>query len=526
MKRKSTIILSLLLTLTAVFSMPTLFSCDDGVEISFATATAEEIEPITRKVGDLYGKLPVPTREGYTFLGWKTEKMGGEYARRSVKVEKDIDHTLYAKWRKDEEEITFPLEVKKERIGGGGTKGGTTFYIDEYGCMYAWGKNDQGQLGDGTTETRLSPVAVMTDKKWAQVAGDSFGTMYGIDENGGLWSWGSRILSSKTPLSTPPQFTPERIMPNKKFCAIETEWGFYRHFALALDVNGGLWAWGDNYYGQLGQGGESSGATDPWTDSGNVTPVQIKKDVRFVEISTNGETCGAIDEEGKLWLWGDNANGELANGKVYDGNDLSTSMSWLSSSTPAVAIETEDIRFSKVSCTSGYTLALDIEGNLWCCGLNDEIIIKDNSSKKISRLTQITNGLRYIQISSTPTKLLMLDEYGSLWWCGVDTMSLYHFYGCLHDIGEVHIKGICEGYIEGKPIESDVCYANDFNIQAFYERASICYILTDEKELWGWHNYYLKLGVMKGTVEPVDYIIGDGRRGFYSLENPALIIKE
>jgi alpha-tubulin suppressor-like RCC1 family protein len=235
-------------------------------------------------------------------------------------VEKDIDHTLYAKWRKDEEEITFPLEPKKERLDGASE---STFYIDEEGQLYAWGKNDQGQLGDGTTENRLSPVAVMTDKKFVQVDGDSFGTMYGIDEDGGLWSWGLRkTRPSSTSETTPPQLTPERIMPNKKFCRIESEWGFFRHFALALDVNGGLWAWGDNYYGQLGQGGESSGATDPWTDSGNDTPVRIKKDVRFVEISTNGETCGAIDEEGKLWLWGDNENGELNNIKQIFGHTM------------------------------------------------------------------------------------------------------------------------------------------------------------------------------------------------------------
>ena len=208
MKRKSTILLSLLLTLTAVFSMPTLSSCDDGVEISFATATAEEIEPITRKVGDLYGKLPVPTREGYTFLGWKTEKMGGEYARRSVKVEKDIDHTLYAKWRKDEVKITFPLEVKKERLDG-------NFYINEAGELYAWGNNASGQLGDGTTETRLSPVAVLTDKKWAQVDTDEHARVYAIDENGGLWSWGSRREIPTPGKDEEICLIPERIMPNK-----------------------------------------------------------------------------------------------------------------------------------------------------------------------------------------------------------------------------------------------------------------------------------------------------------------------
>lgn len=524
MKRKSTILLSLLLTLTAVFSMPILSSCDDGVEISFATATAEEIEPITRKVGDLYGKLPVPTREGYTFLGWKTEKMGGEYARRSVKVEKDIDHTLYAKWRKDEEEITFPLEVKKERIDGAGIYGGTTFYIDENGGMYAWGKNDQGQVGDGTTETRLSPVAVMTDKKWAQVDGDDFGKMYGIDEDGGLWSWGTRKKNVADAYeTTPPQLTPERIMPNKKFCAIEAGWGFYRHFALALDVNGGLWAWGDNYYGQLGQGGGSN----PLKDSGDDTPVRIKKDTRFVEISTNGETCGAIDEEGKLWLWGDNLNGELGSGKIYDGDDLSTSMSWLSSSTPTVAIETEGVRFSKVKCSLVNTFAIDEEGNIWGCGGNDNSVIKNSASKHISKMTQITKEVRYVQLGLYPSMLVILDEYGMIWWCGWDGDSLLHCYSCLHDVEIAHTKDICEYFIESKPIEAEACYINNFNVNFFYYASDMFYVFCREKELWGWHSYVIKQGGRSYATKLEDsFIIGDGKRGLYSLEEPVLIIKE
>ena len=484
MKRKSTIILSLLLTLTAVFSMPTLSSCDDGVEISFATATAEEIEPITRKVGDLYGKLPVPTREGYTFLGWKTEKMGGEYARRSVKVEKDIDHTLYAKWRKDEEEITFPLEVKRERLAG---DEGATFYIDESGQLYSWGKNDQGQLGDGTTETRLSPVVVLTEKKWAKVEGDGHQRIYGIDEDGGLWSWGTRKknLSSSSD-ATPPQLTPERIMPNKKFCAIETGRGFYRHFALALDVNGGLWAWGDNYYGQLGQGGESSGVTDPWTDSGNDTPVRIKKDVRFVEISTNGETCGAIDEEGKLWLWGDNENGELANGKVYDGNDLSTSFSWLSSSTPTVAVETEGIQFTQVFCEAGNTFVIDSEGNIWGCGDNSGGALGDGTKESKSILQQSTEGLRFTYVVTR----YALDDYGAIWHWGSQSNRLLNEFTCIHfEDNPQHDKN-CEGMFSLVPVESDFSLNNAIKVEEFYQVLFSCYVLDENECLWGWFSQY------------------------------------
>ena len=475
MKRKSTILLSLLLTLTAAFSMPILSSCDDGVEISFATATEEYFEPITRKTGDLYGKLPVPTREGYTFLGWKTEKMGGEYARRSVKVEKDIDHTLYAKWRKDEEEITFPLEVKKERLDG-------NFYINERGRLYAWGNNESGQLGDGTTEDRLSPVAVMTDKKWAQVDGDSHGRIYGIDEDGGLWSWGSRRKKPTAGKDEEICLIPERIMPNKKFCAIETGWGFYRHFALALDVNGGLWAWGDNYYGQLGQGGETSGATDPWTDSGDDTPRRIKKDVRFVEISTDGETCGAIDEEGKLWLWGDNLNGQLASGKVFDGNDLSTSFSWLSSSIPTVAIETEGVYFTQVYCTTYNTFALDNEGNIWGCGGDFFDTLGNREKADSSILIQLTSDIRFKQIRSASPSVA-LDDYGDLWWWGSDRFELLHKVECLKD--HLH-ENICKGACSPIPIEMDFYGQYDLGVVSFYKSSYKIYILNNKNEVWGW----------------------------------------
>ena len=521
MKRKSTILLSLLLTLTAVFSMPILSSCDDGVEISFATATAEEIEPITRKVGDLYGKLPVPTREGYTFLGWKTEKMGGEYARRSVKVEKDIDHTLYAKWRKDEVKITFPLEVKKERLDGAG---GATFYIDEGGQLYAWGENNQGQLGDGTTEARLSPMAVLTDKKWAQVAGDSFGTMYGIDEDGGLWSWGTRKKNpSSSSDTTPPQLTPERIMPNKKFCAIEAGWGFSRSFALALDVNGGLWAWGDNYYGQLGQGGESSGVTESWTDSGNDTPVRIKKDVRFVEISTNGETCGAIDEEGKLWLWGDNENGELANGKVYDGNDLSTSMAWLSSSTPTVAVETEGVRFAQIYCAQTQTYAIDSEGNIWGCGDNSNLSrVGDGTNITSGFLKQVTKNLIFVQVYSSLAYSIALDEYGGFWWWGNGSLEVVWTLSCVHfEENPIHYEHLCEGLIMNVPTESA---KETIKANTFINLSSRVYISSLEGELWGWQGEFVETMKQFINKENAGYTVGDGTWDFHGKDNPVKIL--
>lgn len=516
MKKKGSVLLGVWILLAAALSMPTLSSCDDGIVVSFATATEQEIKPITRKTGELYGKLPTPMRKGYTFLGWKTEKMGGEYVRRSVKVTKDIDHTLYAKWRKDEEEITFPLEPKKERLDGAG---GATFYIDEEGQLYAWGKNHQGQLGDGTMESQLSPMAVMADKKWVQVDGDDHGTMHGIDADGNLWSWGARKKrESDTADDAPPQLTPERILPDKKFRAIETGWGFYRHFALALDINGGLWAWGDNYYGQLGQGGETSDTTNLGVDSGDDTPRQIKKDVRFVEISTNGETCGAIDEEGKLWLWGENTNGELANGKLYNGDDLSTSMSWLSSSTPTVAIETDNVSFTQVYCTLNNTFAMDKEGNIWACGNNKYAQVGDGTKQTRAILQQITKGLKFLQVYSSLSFSMALDEYGAFWWWGDGTSEEVWELSCVHfEKNPIHFENRCEGLYAYVPTESTVKIAKGVS---FYAHPFKIYMLSQKGELWGWHVKTVKGLKYFTSREDAGYTLGNGTWEYYDKKNP------
>ncbi len=49
-------------------------------------------------VGSAYGKLPVPTRTGFAFIGWFTEKTGGDKVTSTTKVANPKNHTLYAGW--------------------------------------------------------------------------------------------------------------------------------------------------------------------------------------------------------------------------------------------------------------------------------------------------------------------------------------------------------------------------------------------------------------------------------------------
>jgi alpha-tubulin suppressor-like RCC1 family protein len=62
--------------------------------------------------------------------------------------------------------------------------------IKSDGTLWTWGQNTYGQLGDGTTVSKSSPVKVGFDANWIDVACGAFYTV-GIKSNGEMWAWGN-----------------------------------------------------------------------------------------------------------------------------------------------------------------------------------------------------------------------------------------------------------------------------------------------------------------------------------------------
>ena len=131
-----------------------------------------------------------------------------------------------------------------------------------------------------------------------------------------------------------------------------------------VDEEGGLWTWGGNDSGQVGNGGGGD-AEGSWA-SGEAFPVQtvpvkIMEDV--VSVSAGGGQMAAVKTDGTLWMWGDNTYGELGDRSVGDRTD-----SW-GHPYQTVPVQVLD-RVAAVDCGSSHTAAIRTDGTLWVWGSN------------------------------------------------------------------------------------------------------------------------------------------------------------
>ncbi|MCX8013632.1 MAG: InlB B-repeat-containing protein, partial [Rectinema sp.] len=222
-------------------------------------------------------------RDDYIFAGWNTKAdgTGTTYQPGDTFTMGSAHITLYAQW----------LEAM-ETVAAGFFH---TMMLKSDGTLWATGYNFYGQLGDGSTSNRYSPVQIMSNVK-AVAAGD-WHTMI-LKRDGTLWATGYNGYGQLGDGGTTTHYSPVQIMSDVKAVAAGN-W-----HTMMLKRDGTLWATGYNEYGQLGDGSTATRST----------PAQIMSDVKAVAAGYLHTMI--LKSDGTLWATGSNYWGQLGDGST------------------------------------------------------------------------------------------------------------------------------------------------------------------------------------------------------------------
>ena len=174
------------------------------------------------------------------------------------------------------------------------------------GTVWAWGHNGYGQLGDGTTTNRLIPVQATGLTGVTAIGGGAFHSL-ALKNDGTVWAWGYNAKGQLGDGTTTGSYTPVQVTGLSGVTAIAAGWGH----SLALKSDGTAWAWGFNNQGQLGVGTSGSG-------SDRYTPVQVTGLSGATAIAAGYLHSLAIKSDRTLWAWGENFNGQLGDGTTTE----------------------------------------------------------------------------------------------------------------------------------------------------------------------------------------------------------------
>ena len=200
-----------------------------------------------------------------------------------------------------------PVKVADIGAGAKGIAAGNDFSLAlmKNGTVRSWGYNGSGQLGNGTNTPRSEPGSVSNLSNVRAIATDSSAAhVLAHLESGRVKSWGDDEEGQLgNGIEGNEDYKPVAVVNLTGVRAIAAG----DAHSLALLVSGGVKSWGDNYYGQLGNGNAGPGfeRSAPGTVSG-LTGVR--------SISGGREHSLAVLESGKVRSWGHNEFGQLGNG--------------------------------------------------------------------------------------------------------------------------------------------------------------------------------------------------------------------
>ncbi len=327
------------------------------------------------------------------------------------------------------------------------------------GPAYCWGSNDHGQLGDGTTTDRASPVLVAGGLTFSAVSAGGNHTC-GVIYTGvyyppaPVYCWGSNAHGQLGDGTTTDRTSPVAVAGGHGFYAVSAGGSHTCGVTpTTVDALGLLpansYCWGLNDHGQLGDG----------TMTDRTIPVLGATDLGFDMVSAGGShTCGIYlaDEVGWILCWGANSHGQLGDGTTTDrtspvqlappseiglttiaaggAHSCNAPSCWGANSSGQLGDGTTTDRTTQVILTGGlfvgamsaggsHTCVIaglqsfpQTAGPAYCWGLNSSGQLGDGSTTNQASPVPVAGGLSFIAVSAGGSHTCGVTASGAYCW--------------------------------------------------------------------------------------------------------------
>lgn len=321
----------------------------------------------------------------------------------------------------------------------------SAFAIKTDGTLWSWGSNQYGQLGDGTTISKSSPIQIGTLTGWANVSNGGSGAV-AVRTNGTLWAWGDNFFGQLGDGTTVSKSSPVQI-------GTLTNWSrgsLGQTHALATKTDGTVWVWGGNANGELGLGNLTnrsspvqlgtltnwSGAVasvtksfflntskeiwacgnnavgegiPPYAGLGAASPAPVSIPVQVGTVTTWSDISGSYDysllrrTNNSLWSAGTNTSGQLGQGDTTDNyyiRQVGTLTNW-----------------SQISGANAASYARKTDGTIWAWGSNTWGNLGQSNTTPYSSPVQIgtLTNWSYIKVGNQSVTVSAVKTDGTLW---------------------------------------------------------------------------------------------------------------
>ena len=355
----------------------------------------------------------------------------------------------------------------------------TMIALDSEGKVYTWGKNDNGQLGNGTEEYYSNEPICISDiegnvlkgKNIVEAQNDS-NTVIVLDNEGKVYAWGIWFGNETEEyyINEPICISDidENVLKGKNI--IEAQ--IINSTIILLDSKGKIYTWGRNDYGRLGNGSNVEYSNEPICISDIEGNILDEKNI--VKVQSNGYTVIALDSEGKVYTWGWNVFGQLGNGTNVEYSNEPICISDIEEN----VLKGKNI----VEVQSGFTMiALDNEGKVYTWGCNNAQLgngTNEDSNEPIciSDIEEnVLKGKNIVEIQN--------DNYTMI---AIDNERKIYEWGYVKEINEESNEPICitdskESKLYNKKIKFvNTLYLSNYKFSSY---------IMENGELYNWYVY-------------------------------------